>query len=390
MARVGSAAVALFVLLASLAFVRGQEEKPQPIAPPAAEDAQDAAPPSQPTPPDPASEPAAEGAATEEEGSFVEESSSAVSDSDVVRVFLMDGSILTGQLTPDEIEVETAFGMLSVPVLSLHSLTPGLESHPELAARIEQLIEELGSSKFETREQAQRSLLEMGLVAREALERRAKDSDTERRNRIKALLEELEELATSLEDDPGLDPQGRLSPLAVRDTVETVDFTIVGRVVPQSFSVTSKFGQLTVSLGDIRRMHRDVGGRSDIRRQVTVTSTNMAHRSFKDTGIRVERGDRVTITADGRITMSPWGQQAISTPDGAGNFGWFTQNQIPAGALVGRIGSNGEIVLLGSRASFTADRAGMLQIAIALPVEYADNNQFPGEYKARIQVRPAE
>lgn len=390
MVRVGTATVAMIALLAIVAIVKGQEEEqPKPAATPAVESTDDADSQAQPTP--------AEGEATPEENPEPQQDTppedvppSVTEESDVVRVFLMDGSILTGQLTPDEIDVETSFGTLSVPVLSLRSLTPGLESHPELATRIEQLIEELGSSKFETREQAQRSLLELGLVAQEALERRSKDSDTERRNRIKALLEEMEELATSLEDDPGLDPQGRLSPLAVNDTVETVDFTIVGQVVPQSFSVTSKFGQLTVSLADVRRMQRDTGGRSDVRRQVTVTSANMAHRTFKDTGVRVERGDHITITAEGRITMSPWGQQAISTPDGAGNFGWFTQNQIPAGALVGRIGTNGEIVMLGSRASFTADRSGVLQIAIALPLEYADNNQFPGEYKARIQVRPAE
>ena len=65
--------------------------------------------------------------------------------SDLVRLHLMDGSIIAGKLTVDALQVETTFGPLNVPIRSLKSFTPGLGSHPSLAAEIARLIENLAS-----------------------------------------------------------------------------------------------------------------------------------------------------------------------------------------------------------------------------------------------------
>src|SRR5687767_4225490 len=57
-------------------------------------------------------------------------------DPDAVVLHLMDGSTIHGKLTIGEIEIETAFGMLSVPVTAIVSFTPGLGSHPDVARDI--------------------------------------------------------------------------------------------------------------------------------------------------------------------------------------------------------------------------------------------------------------
>ena len=71
-----------------------------------------------------------------------------------VRVFLMDGSVIAGELSVDAFDVKTEFGMLKIPVEKILAITPGLESHTGLSAKIKKLIEDLGNDDYKTREQA--------------------------------------------------------------------------------------------------------------------------------------------------------------------------------------------------------------------------------------------
>ena len=75
----------------------------------------------------------------------------------------------------------------------------------------------------------------------------------------------------------------------------------------------------------------------------------------------------------------------MSSPDGAQNYGWYIPNQIPAGALVGRIGNSGTIFKVGSKATITADKSGVLNLAIGMEPNYS-NQAFPGEYHTKIHV----
>ena len=95
----------------------------------------------------------------------------------------MENSIVTGQLSIGTLTVDTEFGKLEIPVGSIISLTPGLDSHPQERARIARLIQQLGAGVAKQRDDAQRALLDMGLAIREQLEAHSEDSDTERRSR---------------------------------------------------------------------------------------------------------------------------------------------------------------------------------------------------------------
>ena len=48
----------------------------------------------------------------------------------LMRLHLMEGSVVSGRLSTETVTVETAFGKLEVPVASVVSFTPGLDSHP--------------------------------------------------------------------------------------------------------------------------------------------------------------------------------------------------------------------------------------------------------------------
>ncbi|MGE0606608.1 MAG: hypothetical protein AB7O62_05730 [Pirellulales bacterium] len=305
-------------------------------------------------------------------------------DPDLIRIHLMDGSTISGKLSVEEIEVSTAFGNLQVPIRSIRSFTPGLTSHPELARNVESLIEDLGSSNYPKRELAQKALLKLGPPVRGELERRADDTDNERRTRIKELLELFDELADSEDDEE--EPRADSGLLIRHDTVETSDFTIVGQIVTQEFTIASQYGPLSIKLSDIRRGEREAPGGGEIRKSLRMDGTHVVQTSMLGSGIKLERGDRVTISAEGQITMSPWGNQASSNPDGAQNFGWYQANTIPIGALVAQIGRRGTIFKVGSKHSFTADKTGTLSFAMAMLPDYV-NNQFPGEYRIKVHVQ---
>src|SRR5687767_10347418 len=51
-----------------------------------------------------------------------------------IRLHLLDGSVISGDLSVSEIEVETSFGKLVVPIDRIRSLKPGLDSYPKVLA----------------------------------------------------------------------------------------------------------------------------------------------------------------------------------------------------------------------------------------------------------------
>lgn len=295
---------------------------------------------------------------------------------------LMDGTIITGKLQTQTIPLKTEFGDLVIPITKIQHFAPGLIAHPELNKQITGLIEQLAHSKAGQRDKAQEQLVGFGPGLAPELQRYANDKDAERRVRISKVLEEIYSNQEEYEDDDGKPTVS----LARLDTIRTEHFTAAGRIQQDSFSIRSKFGALTVKLADIKAVHAPTSSKPDVRKSIEVTGKDMAGMNYKDTGIRIKRGDRITINADGKITMSPWGNNTISNPDGMANNGMYNGN-IPLGALAGRIGNSGEEFLVGRKTAFTAKKSGTLYLGFAMQTNWA-NYQFPGSYQARVHVKP--
>jgi hypothetical protein len=305
------------------------------------------------------------------------------SDPDALKLHLMDGSVITGRLSLKELQVETKFGMLNVPVANIRSFTPGLTSHPTLAKQISGWIEDLGSGTFNDREAAQQALVKLGPAIRAELERRRDDSDAERRTRVRAILSEFEQAQDDAEELG--DKSAGIAAYIQDDTIATSEFTIVGRIVPQSFAVNSLYGPLTIKLTDIRSVDRETQKKEELPTNFTVTGAHIVFNGTLNTTIRLEKGDNVTVSSSGSIVMTPWGNQTVG-PDGSTNFGLFNNNrQIPVGALVGKIGTGEDYFKIGSHHSFTADKSGVLHLGIAMRPEQS-GNEFPGKYAVKIRV----
>ena len=300
-----------------------------------------------------------------------------------LRLSLQEGSVVSGLLSVETITVETEFGRLEIPVTSIVSFTPGLDSHPAEKQRVGRLILQLGANASADRDEAERKLLELGPRIRGLLEQHAADGDAERRTRIRKILAELQELADSGDLDAE-DVQAWIDD----DTIVTTRFTVVGRISPREFKVETKFGELEVALGDIQRAEREGLKKQETRKTVQVTAASLPQTSFLSTGVRIQRGDRVELRADGTITMEPWGHEVKSTPDGGPNFGFF-QPGISNGTLVGRIGTSGPLFKIGSEHDLTSKQTGVLYLAIAIGPDFANQGySFPGQYSVKIRVQP--
>jgi hypothetical protein len=302
----------------------------------------------------------------------------------LVMLHLQDGTTIAGEMTINEITVATEFGDLKVPLNKIRSIAPGLSSSPELSGKVNGLIEALGSDDYKAREQAHKDLAAMGLKVHGILQGYRNDENTERKRHIGEILKEMDELAGQQDDD---DPGTKERPLIAKDTVVTDDFTIVGKISPAEFVVSSKYGPLNVALADLRRAERPRSVKEAIRKTVQVPGDSLVQRGFKNSGIKVEAGDKVSIKADGSIVMSPWGSDQNSGPDGGANFGWYIPNQIYGGALVAKIGDKGQVFKVGSKATFVAKASGTLQFGIAMQQQYSQQGySYPGNYNAKITI----
>ncbi len=301
-----------------------------------------------------------------------------------IRLHLWDGNVINGELDVEDVSVTTEFGPLRVPVAKIVSFRPGLDSFPKLRQQIDQWVDSLGSPDFKTREAARRQLISMGRLLHREIYRFQDGDNAERKRQLEEIRKEFEQQMDELEDEEFIDSDDN-TPLIQGDSIETRDFVIVGKIDQSEFNVSSKYGALTVNLADIRYADRDQGGNVVRRTVVSVTGKNYAQSDLKSTGIRVNRGDRISIRASGSITMSPWGNQAVVNPDGNPQYGNF--EGYGGGTLLARIGDSGDYVKVGSKSNFTATKAGLLQLGIAIQAEYANQSyQYPGEFKCKVIV----
>ena len=304
-----------------------------------------------------------------------------------IRMQLWDGNVIAGELSVDSIQIQTEFGMLNVPVEKIKAIRPGLNSFPELKKKIDLHIENLGHKDYKTRQQAHKSIVAMGMQLRNELPNFEDGGNAERKRHLDEIRKEVNQMVEEMMDDEDLD--GADAPLIRNDQIETKDFTIVGMIQQKRFDISSRYGKLAIQLGDIKVGDRPSTGSTETRRTVSITGKNFMSSNAKSTGIRVDRGDKIIIRAEGQIVMSPWGSNSSVGPDGNTSYGNYSGHG--GGTLLGKIGSNGKMIKIGSKSSFIASRSGTLQLGVAVQTDYANNNYaFPGNYKVKITVVSGE
>ena len=300
------------------------------------------------------------------------------------QLHLRDGSIIGGEIEAKSIDVKTNFGMLTVPIARVVRIYPGLKSTPEIGQRIAKLVEDLGDRESTMRDAAQNELVAMGIKIHNILREYDGGGNRERKKRLAQIQSDFSELLA--EEMEGNSEGGEF--LSYDDRIVTANFSIIGKIQQEEFQVVSKFGDLNVKLADVKLADRLTDtSRPETRKSVSVAAMAFFQKTPKSTGIRVKKGDKITIRADGVVQWTNW--NTSSTPEGLTNrSNW---NGINSGKLVARIGTDdSNCVAIGSKGDFIAKLSGTLYLGVAMRDSYANNSSYrwAGEYKARIRVRP--
>jgi len=282
-------------------------------------------------------------------------------------VVLRSGTTLIGRLEPASWKVTTAFGDLVVPVAEIRRVQFGRRSQPERLARVEEAVKNLASANPERRDHARASLAQEGIFAVQSLRVAAKKHEDPEVRRIAS--EILKELDPSEEDVVPDD-----------DRIDTARFSVLGQIELEAFKVNvPELGPLVVKRGDVERVH---SVSPDDSKKITVAGSNVWPNGWLDTKIKVEKGEKLKITASGTIFFPNWGQ--AFTPDGNQNMGMM--NGMMVGTLAARVGQKGTIFRIGSNFNGTMPATGTLQFILNIQ---APDQPHDGEF-AVVLAREGE
>lgn len=306
-------------------------------------------------------------------------------DPQLIQVQLWDGSIITGKVKLKSFRIRTEFGVLDVPIGRVRRLLPGYQSYPRIVKDVNTLVTQLGDKDFDVREAAQRELISRGLLFRDVIAAAGGETNAEQKKRLAEVDKEFNGLMEELEEEGEVMPRS----LIRQDTLETDSFAIVGDIELKELLVETKFGDLKVTLADIKSGDRTVfQSASEVSKSVSVKGEAFFQRKPTATRIRVSKGDRISIRGSGTVNWTNWNQ--TSTVTGLPNQGQY--QGMPCGTLAARIGSSGKLIKIGDKKVFTATSSGMLYLGIAMQDNYVNESSYrwTGNYRAKVKVEPKQ
>lgn len=283
----------------------------------------------------------------------------------VHEVRLRGGTVLVGDLEPQELKVLTAFGELTVPMQDVRLVRFGRKADPDRYERAQAAIEGLASANPDRRSHARAELADLGAFAAPDLAlAAASHADPEVRRVCQDLLAESEVREEDyLPDD---------------DVVETRSFAMKGQVVQKAFKVAvEELGAVDVKRRDVVQIKVKRPRRT---KRLVINGENTLAQGWLDTKVALEKDERLHILADGTIQFPNWGGH-VFTPDG--NVAMGNVNGIVTGTLVGRMGDTGAIFPIGRSYLGAPQGDGTLQLCILVN---AGRQPSTGQFNVVIEV----
>lgn len=269
-----------------------------------------------------------------------------------VEVVFADGSTVKMTLIQDDVEINSRYGKFKVPVEDITRIEFGFRYPEGVEQRVSAAISGLGDSMFRRREIATTELTELGEFAYPALQEAMKSTDSEVAKRAEEIAKKIEETVDA----------EKLN-IPKHDVIVTKEFSFPGRIEAMHFKAkTPYFGEIQVALAEIRGL-RSIGASAQL--AFTLEAAKFAALDttiWRDTGIDVSKETIIEVEATGTVYVYP-GTGYPSTPDGY--TGYQPQpGQPKSGALIARIGKNGDIFTLGAKGKVKANGGGRLYVRI--------------------------
>jgi hypothetical protein len=276
-------------------------------------------------------------------------------------------TIIDATIVEASVKIHTKYGELCVPFSDIRRITFGFH-YPKGAEReIEKSIHMLSSLMYKEREEATQRLIKMGHVAYPMLKNiSGNQNDLEVVHRVQDVIRKIEEKT----------PKELLS-AAEKDNIQTNEFAIKGKIVGSEFKARSQhFGNIDLAFHQIAQIF---GGIDSQGKELNIDAKQD---SWVDAQVNVDENTRLTITATGQVDLWPQGPgQYMTTPKGYTTAG--KGSAFMAGAVVGRLGENGQPFLIGERYEGTPPGKGRLFVHI-VPAPW--NNASSGSYRAVIKT----
>ncbi|MBI3407995.1 MAG: hypothetical protein HY040_06520 [Planctomycetes bacterium] len=302
-----------------------------------------------------------------------------------VEINFLNGSTVRMLLQSDKVEIATPYGNLAVPVKDIRAIDFGVHFPDGIDTRIQLAIKNLGGENYNDRDQASKSLIELGPYSFPAVVAATRVEDLEISRRAKEVVKQLQ--AKHPKKDLKTETEDRLV---------TPSFTIVGRIQTTSLKAKAElFGDVSLPVARMRGLRSLYGSTPDIE-LVIEAEKYAAQGQWMETEFQVDGRSTISITAKG--TVDTWPQQNgqfMVGPNGLQGRNQGLQIVVPAGRkirgqlngntyggmLLGKIGEDGETFTIGERYEFTPETQGKLYLHIG-PSPW--NVQCNGSYEVKI------
>jgi hypothetical protein len=285
---------------------------------------------------------------------------------------LHDGTVVRKALLRDGVVIATRFGRLTVPAGEIRRIEFGRHLPAGAAREVEGLVKQLGSDDFKQREAAGKRLVALGPRAYPALQAAARGPDKELAARARAAAEQVRK-----------EVPAELLSVPEQDVVHTRDCVLAGRIEGEALKArTASLGELSLRLSELRSLHSAAVDRADV--AVEAAQFGAGAGKWADSGVTVEAGVGLVVAASGRVDLVPaQAGQHVSGP--AGYQAQGTDGGYRAGTLLGRLGEDGPVFVVGQQFQGPSSRGGKLYLRI---VPLAGGNGSTGAYQVKVSSGP--
>jgi hypothetical protein len=284
---------------------------------------------------------------------------------------LHDGTVVRKALLRDGVVVTTRFGKLTVPATEVRRIEFGFHLPDEVAREVAAAVKQLGSDEYQQREAAGKRLVALGFRAWPALQAAARSPDKEVATRAKAALERVRKEV----------PAEKLS-LPEQDVVYTRDCVLAGRIEGEALKAHSaSLGELSLRLTELRSLHSGAVDRAEV--AVEAAQFGAGAGKWADSGVTVEAGVGLAVAASGRVDLTP--AQAGQHVSGPAGYPAQGSSGYQAGTLLGRVGEDGPVFVVGQHYEGHSGKGGKLYLQI---VPLAGGNGSTGAYQVKVSSGP--
>lgn len=299
------------------------------------------------------------------------------------KITLRDGSIYNGSITIKNVDLQTDYGKLLIPIKNVSSIDVGLVPNRTNKTKLENLAAQLSNDNEETRKIAYDELLKIKpseiYVLMDFLYSDKYTPPTDGTYSLDQLVSELNS-TFNLSNNVG-----------EKDIISIDGEYVMGGIFTfPSTEIKTEFGALTIPKEKMLKIEityvPSSGNETSkiINLPASKYISGNANGGWYRTGVNVKKGQRIFISATGEVTLASLSNAKYTPKGAAGTAEGTTEGTYPTyGQLVFKVGEAGQVYTAGSKYNSAMPESGMLYISIYETVYNAANT---GSYNVTIKL----